>query len=473
MESPSVEHYDFVSLGSGEAGKYIAWTLASTRGKRCAVIERKWFGGSCPNVACLPSKNVIHSAKVHSLHSHAEDFGLSKCGNEGHVDMKAVKKRKDDMIDGLMQMHDANFKKNKVDVVWGEGRFTELKTIEVTDADGKRRILKGDIVVICTGSRAVISDVPGLKEANPLTHVEMLSIEEVPDHLIILGGGYIGLEFSQAMKRFGAKVTVIEHNERILKREDDDVAKQLQEVLEKEGVEFLNDTSINEVTGESGGSVIVKGPTNGQPLEISGSHILCATGRRPNTENIGLELAGVKVSPTGFIEVDEWNRTTEDGVFAVGDCSGSPHFTHVAFDDFRIVVEYLSGKGSEDQKRRSVRQIPFTLFTDPELAHVGLREHELKARGTKYRSSKIPMAAFLRTRTLGETTGFAKVMVSAEDDTILGFTAIGPGVGELLPVVQLAMRRGLPYTDIASLVITHPTLSEGLVALFSAVPPHS
>lgn len=217
---------------------------------------------------------------------------------------------------------------------------------------------------------------------------------------------------------------------------------------------------------------MVRGTANGRPIEIKGSHILCATGRKPNNENIGLELAGLEVTYKGFIKVDEWNRATTDGVLAVGDCAGSPHFTHAGFDDFRIVVEYLNGKGDLSQ-RRSARQIPFTLFTDPELAHVGSREHELQAEGTNYRSSKLPMAAFLRTRTLGETNGFAKVLVSAEDDTILGFTAIGPGVGELLPVVQLAMKRELPYTDIANLIITHPTLSEGLVALFSSVPPRS
>jgi pyruvate/2-oxoglutarate dehydrogenase complex dihydrolipoamide dehydrogenase (E3) component len=384
--------------------------------------------------------------------------------------MQAVKHRKDGMVNGLMQMHKGNFTQNSVDVIWGDGKFVGPKTIEVTDSENRKRTLTADVIVISTGSRAIINDLPGLKEAKPLTHVELMDLEQLPSHLIVLGGGYIGLEFAQAMRRFGSKVTVIDHNSRILKREDEDVSTQLQEILTNEGVVFSTSTSITDVHGTSGESVTLKGTQDGQPIELTGSHILCATGRLPNNENIGLDKLGVKLNAKGHIVVDEWNRATDDGVFAVGDCAGSPHFTHVAYDDFRIVKEYLTGKASSGP-RRSVRQLPFTLFTDPELAHCGLREHEAKAEGLKYRLTKIPMATFLKTRTLGETTGFGKAIISADDDTILGFTALGPGVGELLPVVQLAMKKRLPYTDIADLVITHPTLSEGLVALFSAVPP--
>ena len=293
---------------------------------------------------------------------------------------------------------------------------------------------------------------PGLNEAAPLTHVEMLDLKELPSHLIVVGGGYVGLEFAQAMRRFGADVTVIERNERILKREDEDVATLLQDILENEGVVFSTSTTLTGVSGTSGKAVTLKGTRSGKPVEIKGSHILCATGRLPNTENIGAEVAGLKLTRSGHIKVDERNRVSEDGVFAVGDCAGSPHFTHVAYDDFRIVRDHLIGK-SQVVARKSSRQIPSTLFTDPEFAHIGLREHEAKTRSVKYRLTKLPMAAFLRTRTLGETQGFAKALISAEDDKILGFTAIGAGTGELLPVVQLAMKKGLPYHDIADLVM--------------------
>ena len=469
----TAEHYDLISLGSGEAGKFIAWTQ-SAAGKRCAVIERRWLGGSCPQVACLPSKNVIHSAKLFS--SHGERLGQhfkETHGSEGaNVDMQVVKQRKTDMVNGLNELHSDNFQKTGAEFVWGDGCFVGPKMIKVTDAEGHTRYLTGDKIVICTGSRARIGDVQGLKEAHPLTHVEMLDIAELPTHLIIIGGGYVGLEFAQAMRRFGAEVTVIEHNDRILKHEDEDVATVLTQVLEADGVVFSTSTSLSSVSGKSGQTVTLKGDRSGEPIEIKGSHILCATGRLPNNDKIGLETAGVKLTRTGQIVVDEWNRANEDGLYAVGDCSGSPYFTHIGFDDFRIVRDHLTGK-ADSEKRRSTRQVPFTLFTEPEFAHIGLREHEAKARGVHYRLSKLPMMAFLRTRTLGETTGFAKLLVSEEDDKILGFSVIGSGAGELLPVVQLAMKKGLPYTDIAELVITHPTLNEGLTGLFNAVPKRS
>ena len=469
-----VEHYDLISLGSGEAGKYIAWTEAS-KGKRCAVVERKWLGGSCPNVACLPSKNVIHSAKLFSSHGDRlqQDYQIKDAQTAEKVDMQQVKQIKDDMISGLMTMHKSNFEKNHVDVIWGNGKFVSPKRIEVTDSAGNSRNLEADVIVVCTGSRAKISDTPGLQETHPLTHVEMLDIEDVPDHLIIVGGGYIGLEFAQAMRRFGAKVTILEHNSRVLKREDDDVAELLKSVLEKEGVVFLTNASISSVSGKSGDHVVVKGIKDGETFEIEGSHILCATGRLPNTEDIGADSAGLKLTLNGHLQVDEWNRATRDGVFAVGDCAGSTYFTHIAFDDFRIVKEYLSGKFKPDLMRRSSRQIPFTLFTDPEFAHVGLREHEARKQDVQYRLAKLPMAAFLKTRTLGSTGGFAKLLVAQNSDVILGFSAIGPGAGELLPVIQLAMKKDIPYTDVADLVITHPTLSEGLVALCGSVPMKS
>jgi pyruvate/2-oxoglutarate dehydrogenase complex dihydrolipoamide dehydrogenase (E3) component len=268
------------------------------------------------------------------------------------------------------------------------------------------------------------------------------------------------------MRRLGAQVTVIERNERVLKNEDRDIADTLLGVLEKEGVKFCPETIIQEVSGQSGSTVTLRGTSAGKPFEITGSHILCATGRLPNTDNIGLEEAGVKLTKRGFVETNENLETLSDGVFAVGDCAGSPNFTHIAFDDFRIVRDILMGKPTIETRKTS-RQVPFTLFTTPELAHVGLREHEAVGRGIKFRLAKLPMMGFLKTRTLGETKGFAKALI-ADDDTILGFTALGVGAGELLPVVQLAMKRGLPYTDITELVITHPTLNEGWSFCFRA-----
>jgi pyruvate/2-oxoglutarate dehydrogenase complex dihydrolipoamide dehydrogenase (E3) component len=470
MTDPNPNHYDLLVLGSGEAGKYLSWTLSQTpQFPRVALIESTYLGGSCPNIACLPSKNMIHSANmVHEL-SNDEYYGLPSLNLEGArgVDMKAVKARKLQMVSGLQEVHRQRFEDSNVEVIWGHGVFIDEKAISITGMEGKR-VVTADKIVISTGSRTLIPSIPGLKESNPLTHIEILELDEVPKHLIILGGGYISLEFAQAMRRFGAEVSVIERNEEILKREDVDVVRVLREVLEGEGVRFCTSTVVDLVVGTSGKSVTVKGTTAGKPFEVEGSHILCATGRVPNTNDIGLEEARINLDARGFIKTDEKLETSIPGLFAVGDCAGSPHFTHVAFDDFRIVKDALLGNASP-LKRKSARQIPFTLFTDPEFAHIGLREHEAKAQGIKYRLAKLPMAAFLKTRTLGQTTGFAKALIGDEDE-ILGFTALGVGAGELLPVVQLCMKKNLKYTDIADLIFTHPTLSEGLVYLFQKVP---
>ena len=465
---PHPNHYDLLVLGSGEAGKFIAWTLSSKTGQRCAVIERRWLGGSCPNVACLPSKSFVHSANVVHDAKHGNSYGIRDADES--VEMVAVRGRKRDMVDGLMDMHAGRFKDFGVELIWGEGKFVGKKSIEVTGESGKR-VLTAEKVVVCTGSRAKIDDIPGLKAAKPLTHVEILELDVLPSHLVVLGGGYVGLEFAQAMRRLGAQVTVIERNARLLKNEDQDIADVIVGVLDKEGVKVCARTTIQEVSGESGTSVTLKGLASGKSFEVTGSHILCATGRLPNTDNIGLEEFGIQLSGKCFIKTNESLETPSEGVFAVGDCAGSPHFTHVAFDDFRIVTDVLLHKPIPPN-RKSSRQVPFTLFTTPELAHVGLREHEASNLGIKFRTAKLPMGGFLKTRTLGETTGFAKALI-AEDDTIVGFTALGIGAGELLPVVQLAMKRGLPYTDISEMVITHPTLSEGLVFLFSGVPARS
>ena len=465
-------HFDLLILGSGEASKYLAWTFASKLGIRCAVIERRWVGGSCPNTACLPSKNVVFSANVAHLASQGSNYGLPTINigvnGAGLVDMMAVRNRAREMVQGLIDMHLGRFKETGAELIWGDGKFVGPKAIEVIAESGEKKILIGDKVVICTGSRARIDGIPGLKESMPLTHIEILQLDKIPQHLIVLGGGYIGLEFAQAMRRLGAEVTIIERNTRLLKKEDDDTASSIIEILEKEGVKTCTSTTITGVSGLSGQSVSLNGQRSGQPFQITGSHILCATGRLPNTDGIGLQEHGIRLTERGFVEVNETLQTSIDGVFAVGDCAGSPQFTHVAFDDFRIVRDVILGKPTI-KGRSTDRQVPFTLYTSPELAHVGLREREAISKGIKFRMTKLPMAAFLKTRTLGETSGFAKALI-AEDDTILGFTALGSGAGELLPVVQLAMKKGLPYTDIAELVITHPTLGEGLVSLFSAVP---
>ena len=460
---PDVERYDALVLGTGEAGKYMAWHLGAS-GKRVAAIERKLIGGACPNVACLPSKNVVHGAKVASYFQRGEEFGM--LADKWTVSMPGVRARKRKMVEDLQRIHRDNFARSKVEIVMGEGRFIAERTLKVSLVGGGERVLQGDQVFLNTGTRAEIGKIPGLAESSPLTHVEALELDVVPDHLLILGGGFVGLEFAQAMRRLGSRVTIMERNDRLVHGEDQDVSEALTQLFQDEGIVTVANTSLGRVEGKSGNGVKLHGSRRGSEIIVEGSHLMVATGRLPNAEGIGLELAGIKTNKHGFIEVNERLETNAPNVWALGDCVGGPFFTHISFDDFRIVRDNLGGA----QRTTTGRQVPSCLFTDPELARVGLDETQAKEQGIRYRLARTPMAAVLRTRTLAETRGFLKALISATDDQILGFTGFGVGAGETMATVQLAMKAGIPYTVLRDMTIAHPTLAEGIVSLFSNVP---
>jgi pyruvate/2-oxoglutarate dehydrogenase complex dihydrolipoamide dehydrogenase (E3) component len=444
-----IEDYDLVVIGSGVAGKVLSWTLAS-QGKRVAVIERKYVGGSCPNIACLPSKNVVHSAKIAT---YLREFG-------GRIDMTTVRDRKRRMVDGLVAAHLQKYRASGAELVMGTGRFVSSRTVEVAINSGGTRTLRGENVVINTGSRARIDDTPGLRDAHPLTHIEALELDRVPNHLVVLGGGYVGLEFAQAMRRLGSRVTVVERNATLIHHEDLDVTAAVSDLFRDEGIEVKTGTTIHKVEGRSGQSVRLHTSAG----VIEGTDLLAAAGRTPNTDGLGLATAGVEIDGHGHIKVDERRRTTAQGVWAVGDCAGGPYFTHISFDDFRVVLDNLSG----GNRTTTGRQVPFCLFTDPELARVGLSEREARERSIPYRVAKIPMADVLRTQTLFETRGFMKALVELDGDRILGFTAFGVEAGEVMAAVQVAMAGNLPYTVLRDMVLTHPTIAEGLGELFAS-----
>src|SRR2546427_4297229 len=348
----------------------------------------------------------------------------------------------------------------------GSGRFVAEKSLEVRVNDGGPRVLAGDQVFLNVGTHAAIPSVPGLEAARPLTNIEALELDYLPSHLIVLGGGYVGLELAQAYRRFGSCVTIIQHGPQLMDREDPDVAAEVQRILSDEGIQVFVAAETLQVHGRSGEAVSLVVRTTSGEQNIEGSDILVAAGRIPNTAGIGLEEAGVEVDGHGYIRVNERLETTAPDVWAIGECAGSPQFTHVSVDDFRIISANLAG-GSRSTRDRL---IPFCLFTDPPLARVGMTEREARERRIAVRVAKLPMSAVLRTHTTGETTGFMKVVVEASGDQILGFTMIGTEAGEVVAAVQTAMLGGLPYTVLRDAILAHPTMAEGLNSLFSAIP---
>jgi pyruvate/2-oxoglutarate dehydrogenase complex dihydrolipoamide dehydrogenase (E3) component len=457
------EQYDLVILGGGTGSTIAAWTFAK-QGQRVAAIDRKYIGGSCPNIACLPSKNIVHSARVASYFRRSEEFGIAK--RDLTIDMSAVRDRKRRMVSSWNNAYLDNYKKSGAEFILGSGRFIGPKTVEVTLPDGTIRQLRGTNVIINTGTRPALQPVPGLIEAQPLTHIEALELDQVPKHLLVIGGGYIGLELSQAMRRFGSKVTMIDRNDRLMHREDDDVTEALQKLFQDEGIDLVLNATVKRVSGKSGQPVRMVIEQRGAEKTLEGSHLLVAAGRSPNTDGIGLELAGVELTNRGHIKVNERLETTASGVWAIGEVAGSPQFTHVSVDDFRVVYDSITG----GKRVTTGRLVPFCLFTDPEFARVGLSEKDAKAQGIPYRLFKIPMEAVMRATTMSETRGFLKALVEVDNDRILGFTGLGVDAGEVLSSVQIAMVAGLPYTALRDAMLTHPTLVEGLIPLFSSVP---
>src|SRR5271154_134897 len=453
-----VEKYEVLVLGSGEAGKWTAWTLAD-EGHHTAMVERKWLGGSCPNIACLPSKNVIYSSRVASLARRGAEFGLEI--EHLRINMAGVQRRKRKMVEEEHQFHAKRTADAGIELIMGEGRFVAPRTIEVALTDGGTRRIVGERVFLDLGSHSTMPNVPGLAAANPMSHIEALDLDRLPRHLIVIGGGYIGLELAQAVRRFGAQVTVIEQGPQLASREDPDVGAALLDLFHDEGIEVLLGTHISKVEGLSGKEVRVYAKDGRGERILEGTDLLVSVGRTPNTKGVGLEQVGVDHDERGYIKVNHRLETTAPDVWAMGDCAGSPQFTHVAYHDFRVVRDNLKG-GNRTTKDRIV---PFCMFTDPELARVGRSETEAKRDKIEYRVAKLPMANVLRTHTIAEPRGFMKMLIGKDSDQIVGFTALGVEASELMAAVQTAIVGRLPYTVLRDAIFAHPTMSEGLVYL--------
>jgi pyruvate/2-oxoglutarate dehydrogenase complex dihydrolipoamide dehydrogenase (E3) component len=444
-------------IGSGESGKWLAWDLGA-QGRETVVVERRWIGGSCPNINCLPSKNEIHSAKVAHTVRHAAAFGTEVTA--ARVDMAQVLARKRQMVEDEIAGHLSRFRQAGTQLILGEARFVAAKTIEVALRGGGTRRLVGERVFLNLGTRPSIPPIPGLAET-ALTNIGLLELEHAPEHLVVLGGGYVGLELGQAYRRFGSRVTVIARGHQLLEHEDTDVAAALSQLLRDEGVELLLETETLRIAGRRGALRVLVGG-NGAARAIEASDVLAALGRTPNSDGIGLELAGVDCDARGYIRVNDRLETSAPDVWALGECAGSPQFTHAAFDDFRVVRDNLAGRS----RCKRGRLVPFCLFTDPPLARVGLNEREARGLDLAVRVASLPLRQVLRAHTTGEVRGFMKALIDAQHDRIVGFTMFGAEAGEVASVVQMAMLAGLPYTRLRDAILAHPTMAEGLNVLF-------
>jgi pyruvate/2-oxoglutarate dehydrogenase complex dihydrolipoamide dehydrogenase (E3) component len=454
------ERVEDLVLGSGKSGKLLAWDMAQA-GRRTAVVERKWIGGSCPNINCLPSKNEIKSAEVADVVRHAGGFGTATAGVR--TDMAQVLARKRKMVEAEVAFHLEQYRATGAELILGQAHFVGPKTVEVTLNGGGTRLLSGDRVFLNLGTRPFVPPIPGLAAA-AMTNIELLELDRVPERLVVLGGGYVGLEFAQAYRRFGSRVTVVERASQVLSREDPDVAEAVQRLFSDEEIDVVLGAEVRRVEGERKDLRVVVRTSSGERT-VAATDILAATGRLPNTNDIGLDAAGVVIDERGYIAVNDRLETSVPGIWAMGECAGSPQFTHIAGDDFRVVRENLRG-GSRTTRGR---QVPSCVFIDPPLARVGLNEVEARRRGVPVRLATLPAQAILRTETTGETRGFLKALVHAQRDDIVGFTMLGADAGEVMAVVQMAMLAGMPYTKVRDAVLAHPTMAEGLGALFERV----
>jgi pyruvate/2-oxoglutarate dehydrogenase complex dihydrolipoamide dehydrogenase (E3) component len=415
----------------------------------------------------MPSKNEIRSAEIAHLARHAAEFGTMT--DSVVVDMATVRRRKREMVERQIAAHLQNYKASGAELIMGSGRFVAPKTLEVRMNDGGTRVLAADKIFLNIGTHAAIPSVPGLEAARPLTHIEALELDYLPSHLIVIGGGYAGLELAQAYRRFGSNVTIIESGPQLMGRDDIDVSQEMRRNLSDEGIQVHVAAELLNVRGRSGEKVSLVVRTASGEQNIDGSDILVAVGRIPNTSGIGLKETGIDLDSRGFIRVNERLETSAQGVWAIGECAGSPQFTHVSEDDFRIIRDNLAG-GNRSTRDRLV---PYCMFTDPPLARVGLSEGEAERQGIIARVARLPMNSVLRAQATGERQGFMKALVGENDDRILGFTMIGAAAGEVMAAVQTAMLAGLPYSRLADAVLAHPTMAEGLGMLFSNVPLRS
>jgi pyruvate/2-oxoglutarate dehydrogenase complex dihydrolipoamide dehydrogenase (E3) component len=460
----AAQHYDAVVIGSGQGGNPLAGALAGA-GRKTAVIEREHVGGTCINEGCTPTKTMVASAKVAYLDRRSADYGVRN--GPVNVDMVEVRRRKRAIVDTFrggseQRLEDAE----NLELIRGEARFTGPKELEVRLDRGEAVRISAENVFINVGARPGSVPVDGLDAVPTLDSTKIMELDEVPEHLLVLGGGYVGIEFAQMFRRFGSEVTVVQRGPQLLSREDADVAEAVAEILHGDGVEVLLDTEAQGVRqDESGGIRLTVNEAAGERT-LSGSHLLVAAGRPPNTDLLNLEAAGIETDERGFVEVNERLETNVPGVYALGDAKGGPAFTHISYDDYRVIeANLLNGANATIADRL----VPYTVFIDPQLGRVGLSEAEAREQGRDVRVASIPMSYVPRALEMAESRGMMKAVIDGETSEILGCAILGVEGGEIMAMIQIAMMGKLPYTALRDGVFAHPTLAESLNKLFATV----
>ncbi|MDB5133991.1 MAG: mercuric reductase [Mucilaginibacter sp.] len=456
--------YDAIVIGSGQAGGPLAKKLALA-GKKTALIERRYVGGTCVNDGCTPTKTWVASAKAAYMAANSKDLGINIKGYK--VDMVQIKKRKDKIVLQARNGGQKGIEDTKnLDLIFGDAAFTGNKTITVQLKAGGQIELKASLFFINTGCKAIIPGIEGINDIDYLTSTTILDLDKVPDHLLVIGGNYIGMEFGQMFRRFGSKVTVLEKSSRIVAHEDEDISAELKNIMEAEDIKLLTDTQAIKFKKTAKGNISATIATHGKENKIKCSHVLVAVGRSPNTDTLGLQNTGVKMDDKGYIKVNDQLETNVKGIYALGDVKGGPAFTHISYNDYTIVYRNIFEGTNYSTKDRPV---PYCMFTDPQLGRVGLTEAEANKQGLNIKVAKLPMAHVARAIETGDTRGFMKAIVDADTKKILGAAVLGQEGGEIMSVLQMAMEGSITYDRIRYCVFAHPLYSESLNNLFMKI----